>query len=58
MRSESLGVQALAIETSRGYRVNMAEAVQSDPYAYRSFNEFFTRALRPGERSRRVRMSS
>lgn len=33
-----------------GYRINMAEAVQSDPYAYRSFNDFFTRALRPGVR--------
>jgi phosphatidylserine decarboxylase len=33
-----------------GYRVNMAEAVQPDPFAYRSFNDFFTRALRPGVR--------
>jgi phosphatidylserine decarboxylase len=32
------------------YRVNMAEAVQPDPFAYRSFNDFFTRALRPGVR--------
>lgn len=32
------------------YRLNMAEAVESDPFAYRSFNEFFTRALRPGVR--------
>ena len=32
------------------YRLNMAEAVQPDPFAYRSFNEFFTRALRPGVR--------
>jgi phosphatidylserine decarboxylase len=30
------------------YGVNMAEAAQSDPAAYASFNEFFTRALRPG----------
>jgi phosphatidylserine decarboxylase len=30
----------------RGYRVNMAEAVQPDPFAYPSFNDFFTRALR------------
>jgi phosphatidylserine decarboxylase len=28
----------------------MAEAAQSDPFAYRTFNEFFTRALRPGVR--------
>ena len=32
------------------YRVNMAEAIESDPYAYRSFNDFFTRALKPGAR--------
>jgi phosphatidylserine decarboxylase len=32
------------------YRINMAEAVQPDPFAYRSFNDFFTRALRPGVR--------
>ena len=32
------------------YGVNMAEAAQSDPAAYASFNEFFTRALRPGVR--------
>jgi phosphatidylserine decarboxylase len=35
----------------RSYRVNMAEAVQPDPFAYRSFNDFFTRALRPEARS-------
>ena len=28
----------------------MAEAVQPDPFAYRSFNDFFTRALRPDAR--------
>lgn len=33
-----------------GYRVDMSEAEQSDPYAFSSFNEFFTRALRPGVR--------
>lgn len=33
-----------------GYRVDMSEAEQSDPYSYASFNEFFTRALRPGVR--------
>ena len=32
------------------YGVNMAEAAQADPAAYASFNEFFTRALRPGVR--------
>jgi phosphatidylserine decarboxylase len=34
----------------RNYRVDMHEAVQPDPYAYRSFNDFFTRALRPDAR--------
>lgn len=29
-----------------GYKVDMSEAQQSDPYAYPSFNEFFTRALK------------
>ncbi len=32
------------------YDVNMAEAANSDPLAYASFNDFFTRALRPGVR--------
>ena len=32
------------------YGVNMAEAAASDPAAYASFNEFFTRALRPDAR--------
>ena len=32
------------------YKVNMAEAVHSDPAAYATFNEFFTRALKPGAR--------
>ncbi|OEY65252.1 archaetidylserine decarboxylase [Marinobacter sp. X15-166B] len=32
------------------YGVNMSEALESDPNAYRSFNEFFTRPLKPGLR--------
>lgn len=32
------------------YGVNMAEAAQSDPASYGSFNEFFTRPLRAGAR--------
>ena len=32
------------------YAVDMTEAAQRDPYAYGSFNEFFTRALKPGVR--------
>jgi phosphatidylserine decarboxylase len=34
----------------RRYGVAMAEAAEPDPAAYPSFNEFFTRALRPGAR--------
>jgi phosphatidylserine decarboxylase len=30
--------------------IDMTEAAQPDPYAYASFNAFFTRALRPGAR--------
>ena len=32
------------------YAVDLADAAEPDPFAYRSFNEFFTRALRPGAR--------
>ena len=32
------------------YGVNMAEAATPDPAAYKSFNQFFTRALKPGAR--------
>ena len=32
------------------YGVNMAEAAQPDPAAYATFNEFFTRELKPGAR--------
>lgn len=32
------------------YGVNMGEAAQPDPASYPSFNEFFTRALKPGAR--------
>ncbi len=34
----------------RRYRVDMAEAAEPDPAAYLSFNDFFTRALKPGAR--------
>jgi phosphatidylserine decarboxylase len=34
----------------RKFDVNMAEAEQSDPLAFPTFNAFFTRALRPGAR--------
>lgn len=50
-RSESPAVKrALLRAFLSGYDVNMTEAAESDPYAYRSFNDFFTRALRPGAR--------
>ncbi|WP_144326707.1 archaetidylserine decarboxylase [Tepidimonas aquatica] len=32
------------------YQVDMAEAAEPDPLAYATFNDFFTRALRPGAR--------
>jgi phosphatidylserine decarboxylase len=52
MRTESPAFKRLLINSFlSGYKVNMAEAVQSDPLAYRSFNEFFTRPLRPGART-------
>lgn len=34
----------------RGFRPDMTDAVETEPTAYPSFNEFFTRALRPGTR--------
>jgi phosphatidylserine decarboxylase len=50
------GARAGALTTAlirwfvRRYGVNMAEALDPDPAAYASFNEFFTRALDPGAR--------
>jgi len=35
---------------SRKFGVNLAEAANSDPRSYTSFNHFFTRALKPGAR--------
>ena len=34
----------------RGFRPDMTDAVETEPTAYASFNDFFTRALRPGTR--------
>lgn len=34
----------------RWHRIDLDEAVRSDPGAYRSFNDFFVRALHPGAR--------
>lgn len=33
-----------------GYKIDMSQAQESDPFAYASFNEFFTRALKPNAR--------
>ncbi len=35
----------------RGFRPDMGDALQPDPLAYASFNDFFPRALRPGARA-------
>jgi phosphatidylserine decarboxylase len=35
----------------RNYQIDLAEAEQPDPFAYPSFNAFFTRALKPGARA-------
>jgi len=35
----------------KSYDVDMTQALQSDPFAYSSFNAFFTRALREGART-------
>jgi phosphatidylserine decarboxylase len=34
----------------RGFKLNMSEASQPNPFQYPSFNAFFTRTLRPGAR--------
>lgn len=50
-RSESPWIKrSLIASFLRGYPVDMREAVQSDPLAYKSFNDFFTRALRADAR--------
>jgi phosphatidylserine decarboxylase len=41
---------ALIDSFMRGFSPDMSDALQPDPLAYESFNEFFTRALRPGAR--------
>jgi phosphatidylserine decarboxylase len=34
----------------RGFKPDLGDALQENPFAYASFNEFFTRALKPGAR--------
>jgi phosphatidylserine decarboxylase len=41
---------ALIRSFMRGFSPDMSDAMQPDPFAYGSFNEFFTRALRPRAR--------
>ena len=44
-------LRAWLIDTvTRRFGVDMAEAAQSDPASYPTFNAFFTRALKPGVR--------
>ena len=51
MRQKHTQLKNLSIRVFlRHYQVNMSEAVQADPFAYESFNAFFTRALRPDAR--------
>lgn len=50
-RSESPFVKRTFLKIFLGlFDINMAEAAQPDPYAYRTFNDFFTRALKPNAR--------
>jgi phosphatidylserine decarboxylase len=50
-RSRAPGVKnALINSFLRGFSPDMSDALQPNPLAYGSFNEFFTRALRPGAR--------
>lgn len=51
MRQTNPWLRTNSIKTFlRNYRVEMNEAVQSNPLAYASFNAFFTRALKPEAR--------
>lgn len=50
-RTRSSGLKNRLIQAFvRGYRPEMREAAEPDPLRYASFNEFFTRSLRPGSR--------
>ncbi|MGC3982300.1 MAG: archaetidylserine decarboxylase [Steroidobacteraceae bacterium] len=51
MRQRGHWLRTQSIKTFlRNYRVDMSEALQSNPLAYESFNAFFTRALKPQAR--------
>ena len=45
-----LGFRGVIMTDSLEAKAVVAEAAQPDPYAYRTFNDFFTRALKPGAR--------
>ena len=50
-RSETRWLKDACIKGfARTYKVDLSEAVHSDPTDYGTFNEFFTRALKPGAR--------
>ncbi|HEU4603209.1 MAG TPA: archaetidylserine decarboxylase [Steroidobacteraceae bacterium] len=50
-RSETIWVRNAILKIFlRGYRVTMQEAVEPNPFAYPSFNAFFTRALKTDAR--------
>ncbi len=50
-RSETIWVRNAILKIFlRGYRVTMQEAVEPNPFAYPSFNAFFTRALKADAR--------
>jgi phosphatidylserine decarboxylase len=51
-RSRSPGVKNGLIKSfMRGFSPDMTDALQPDPFAYPSFNDFFTRGLKPGART-------
>lgn len=51
MRSRTPWLRKLSIDFFlRRFRIDMSQAVESNPYAYPSFNAFFTRALKPAAR--------
>jgi phosphatidylserine decarboxylase len=50
-RSETPSIKNMLIRQAiKWYQVEMQEALESDPTCYRSFNDFFTRALHPDAR--------
>jgi phosphatidylserine decarboxylase len=50
-RSRAAAIKNALIKSfMRGFHPDMSETAQPDPLSYASFNEFFTRALRPGAR--------